>query len=235
MIVFNSLKQIKAISFDLDDTLYDNVPIIEKAEAWYQQMLAEHPFFVGKELPSHEQLKQKLWKANHAIIDDVTKCRRQILYLRFLSAGLESEDAEINAELMLQKFIEIRSELMVPDESIKLLKHLKKKYPLVAITNGNVDIEKIGISHLFDVYLRATENLRAKPAPDLFMEAATRLNIDVTNILHVGEDPVTDILGAKMGNSMSCLVNISTHDPWPFVKVLPDIEVKSLDELECLL
>ena len=143
MIVFNSLKQIKAISFDLDDTLYDNVPIIEKAEAWYQQMLAEHPFFVGKELPSHEQLKQKLWKANHAIIDDVTKCRRRILYLRFLSAGLESEDAEINAELMLQKFIEIRSELMVPDESIKLLKHLKKKYPLVAITNGNVDIEKI--------------------------------------------------------------------------------------------
>ena len=152
-----------------------------------------------------------------------------------MSAGLESEDAEINAELMLQKFIEIRSELMVPDESIKLLKHLKKKYPLVAITNGNVDIEKIGISHLFDVYLRATENLRAKPAPDLFMEAATRLNIDVTNILHVGDDPVTDILGAKMANSMSCLVNISTHDPWPFVKVLPDIEVKSLDELECLL
>ena len=45
MIVFNSLKQIKAISFDLDDTLYDNVPIIEKAEAWYQQMLAEHPFY----------------------------------------------------------------------------------------------------------------------------------------------------------------------------------------------
>ena len=46
MIVFNSLKEIKAISFDLDDTLYDNAPIIEKAEQWYQKMLAEHPFFL---------------------------------------------------------------------------------------------------------------------------------------------------------------------------------------------
>jgi putative hydrolase of the HAD superfamily len=232
MIVFNSLKEIKAISFDLDDTLYDNAPIIEKAEQWYQKMLAEHPFFIGKELPTHEQLKQELWKANHAIIDDVTKCRKKILYRRFLSAGLESEDAEFNAELMMKKFIEIRSELLVPEDSIAVLKKLKKKYSLIALTNGNVDIDKIGISPLFDVYLRASETLRAKPAADLFIEAAHRLNIDVRNILHVGDDPTTDVLGAKHANSMSCLVNISSHDPWPYIKVLPDIEIKSLDELE---
>lgn len=232
MIVYNPLKTIKAISFDLDDTLYDNEPIIEKAENWYKNMLEEHPFFEGKELPTHEELKKELWQANHAIIDDVTKCRKQILYRRFLSAGLESEDAEINAELMMKKFIEIRSELLVPQESIDILNLLKGKYPLIALTNGNVDVEKIGILSIFDLYLRATEELRAKPASDLFLEAARKLNIKPSEILHVGDDPITDVLGSKQAGCMTCLVNIKNRDPWSYIKILPDLEISSLEELK---
>ncbi|POB65317.1 2-haloalkanoic acid dehalogenase, partial [Vibrio vulnificus] len=79
-----------------------------------------------------------------------------------------------------------RSQLVVPSETHRVMRLLADKLPLVAITNGNVDVAAIGLQGYFQAILKAGPDGVAKPAGDLFQRAEQILQLPAQRILHIG-------------------------------------------------
>jgi Predicted hydrolase (HAD superfamily) len=139
---YRPLGHIAALTFDLDDTLYDNHPVIDRTQ---QESLAfvrsYHPALCNFENRDLQQLRDALRKAEPEIYHDVTEWRRRALELGMLNAGLTAQEAAIGANAAMANFAQWRSRIDVPQETHDTLAQLAEKWPLVAITNGNAQPE----------------------------------------------------------------------------------------------
>ncbi len=68
----------------------------------------------------------------------------------------------------MSHFAKWRSRIDVPQETHDTLAKLAKKWPLVAITNGNAQPELFGLSEYFEFVLRAGPDGRSKPFSDMY-------------------------------------------------------------------
>lgn len=73
-----------------------------------------------------------------------------------------------------------------------------------------------------------------KPAPDMFVQVQEALGLAPGRILHVGDHPVTDVLGARLHGFRAAWLN-EHRLPWQSLRLLPDVELAALDELDGLL
>ena len=115
-----------------------------------------------------------------------------------------------------------------------MLANLSERYPLVAISNGNVDTKTIGIDRYFQhVYHAGWQAdgalLKQKPAVDMFHLVCQQLAIKPEELLHVGDCGVADIHGAlNAGCQTAYLPHYGVGKP---LKQLPHIELSNLQEL----
>ncbi len=244
MILFKSVSPISLITFDLDDTLYDNSAVIDAAMSWFDRALFYHPLLKGKyRAEVLAGIRKELVRVNPTLESDVTAFRIELTKRLFICYGISSAIALEEAALLVKRFIQVRSALVVPSVSFKVLRNLRRKYKLVAITNGNVDVDRVGIRHFFDFCLRADTKFLAKPQPDLFIEAARLAQIEISNSLHVGDDLVTDMQGAKNAGMHTCRYLKNFQDPIDSNQFCVstnetshiDFIINSLEELESLL
>ncbi|MFO6424477.1 HAD-IA family hydrolase [Motilimonas sp. KMU-193] len=233
---YRRLKPFKAISFDLDDTLYDNRPIIINAE---QQSLA----YLRQQDPKLAELTEEQWHdyklqalaLEPKLQDDVTAWRLAALDLIFTELAHPSPEQQ--AQQVFDYFLAVRSDFTVPESSLQVLAQLAEHYPVVAITNGNVDLDKIGLASAFSLVLKAGDGLKAKPHLDMFDVAATHLGVDVTELLHVGDHLTTDVFGAKQHGAGAVWFNDQGHllRRHQHSRLLPDLEISELSQLLHLL
>jgi putative hydrolase of the HAD superfamily len=228
---YKSLRPFKAISFDLDDTLYDNHPIIKKAENDFLLYLTtSYPELEALTAHKWKRYKNLLLIANPELINDVTLWRKEIIKRVMVVYGIAEVNAIKYAEVALQHFLVLRSNFTVPAESIKLLEDLASHYPVVAITNGNVDIDQIGLADKFQFVLKAGNGFNSKPDVALFEQAAKQLNIQVKDLLHVGDHLMTDVYGAQNNNAQAVWFN-PYNARLDGAKLLPTIEITDLKHL----
>lgn len=116
---------------------------------------------------------------------------------------------------------------------LPVLERLAQRYPLGALSNGNADIHRVGLAHLFDFAFNAVDVGAAKPAPALFLAACRHLNMTPAQIVHVGDDPEHDVGGAASVGLRTVWVN-RTGRKWPG-GFRADAEIHALDELEAIL
>lgn len=242
---YRRLTQIKAISFDLDDTLYSNKPVMQAIE---KKMIAYFAEVVAMTKPSLEQqsvLDQRFWYhfRRQAVLQqpdlahDVVQVRLVAYRLGFISLGLANNIAQQQAQAALDYFIQLRSDFTVSEQSKKLLSHLAEKYPLVAISNGNVDTKALAIAHYFTHIYHAGWQadgalLRQKPATDMFNIACQQLLIQPSQLLHVGDCGRADIQGAlRAGCQTAWFPCYGVGKP---ITVLPHVELEALNKLEQL-
>ena len=232
---YRPLQPFKAISFDLDDTLYDNHPIIEQAEVSFITHL-NHCYPDLELFTRHQWLlyKDQMANENPALRDDVSLWRLQTLTRVMIIHGMPEVEAIKQAKLAFAHFLALRSDFVVPDESLQLLAKLAQHYPIVAITNGNVDAQKIALEDKFQFILKAGDGLKAKPQGDLFVEAARRLQIDVCDILHIGDHLITDVYGAQNNGAQAVWYNPNKQS-LNGALLLPTVEISHLDQLYKLL
>lgn len=238
MLFYRSLAPIQALTFDLDDTLYDNRPVIKQVEAKVTEwLLTQHPVTATQPLSWWQAMKRDIAKQFPAQCHDVSQWRYlQVMYgLRQL--GYTQPQAELAASETLEEMMRWRNQVDVPAETHRVLVELAAKVPLIAITNGNVQVEKIGLSDYFQSVLRAGPDGRAKPYPDLFQKAAQQLQLEPCSILHIGDHLQTDVLGARQSGFQVCWFNdqgqsIRRHNQ---ASVLPDVEIECLSQLLTLL
>ena len=204
MIRFNrALNQAKALSFDLDDTLYNNHPIIKAA------LQAQHDYL--QSLPAWQEQHEGFWlqcrravlQQRPQLINDVTELRKQALTYAIKTIGEDEQHAR-NA---YDAFAQARSNITVTDEVLNLLAALRPHFKLIAITNGNVDVSKFNLHDQFEFVLMAGPDGDAKPHRALFDHAATKLNIANHDIIHIGDSLDTDVKGANNAGCRSIWLN----------------------------
>lgn len=231
---FRRLSDIKALTFDLDDTLYDNRPVIEHLEVGFRQWFAEHyPISTQRDGRWWLKIKRAVVETNPELKHDVTLWRHAQLKSGLERLGMESLQAKAAADEAIGEVLRLRNQIRIPEKTHQVLSALAKSFPLIAISNGNADPEKIGLGHYFQLALRAGPDGRAKPWPDMFVTAQRHLQLSPESILHVGDHGRTDVQGAVEFGMQACWMNDQqdTAISRPHLKVLPTIEIASLDEL----
>ncbi len=102
----------------------------------------------------------------------------------------------------------------------------------MAITNGNVEPQRIGLSQ-FDLVLRGGEQGRAKPHQDLFHQTAQHFGVQPHEILHVGDNLMTDVQGAIQADCQAVWINLSGKvlRDFPEARLMPTLEITELKQL----
>ncbi|MEI6859107.1 MAG: HAD-IA family hydrolase [Shewanella sp.] len=224
----------QAISFDLDDTLYNNGPIIRAAEVSLQQFLHQTYSETHRwQKDDWIKLKTHIIQEQPELAHDTSAARLIMLEQGLLMLGYSRQDAECGARAGLNHFLHKRSDFTVSRSIINLLRDLGVKYRLIGITNGNVDAEKIGLGDVLDFVLNPGEGIRMKPYPDMFYLASRRLDIPLHSILHVGDSHGSDVMGARLAGCQSAWLKpaFDNAKQQEGGTLLPHLKIDSIAEL----
>ena len=232
MQLFKALAPVTVLSFDLDDTLYDNKPVIAAAE---QAMLTA----LAQQAPQTNTLNSEFWwqqrlqlaKVNPQLRHDIGRWRLLGIEAGLVSLGLATSDAAAIAQIAYDAFLTERTRISLKPEVVALLSTLAQHYKLIAITNGNACIHKMGIGELFEFSLQAGPDGRMKPYADLFLAAANRLQLAPGQILHIGDSHRADVLGALNAGCQAAWLDHHQSR----VTVLPHIRLTDVQQLRQLL
>jgi FMN hydrolase / 5-amino-6-(5-phospho-D-ribitylamino)uracil phosphatase len=224
--------KIKAVSLDLDDTLWPIWPTIEKAEKALHDWLAEHAPMASALFANPAALRDIRTEMGHSRPDlknDLSALRRESIRLALYRAG----ENPLLAEPAFEVFFAERQRVTLFDDALPALEFLAARFPLVALSNGNADLKKIGLAHFFRASIHAREFGVGKPDPRIFHAAAGAVDVQPEEVLHIGDDPTLDGLGALNAGMQTAWLNRSDQ-LWPHEQE-PQVVLTSLGELQDLL
>ncbi len=223
----------RVISLDLDDTLWPVAPVIAAAEqalfAWLQ---ARCPQAVrGHSVESMRALRARVAAQFPERSHDLTFLRRRALVEQFGAAGLGVAGyAESLAVEALEVFLAERNRVEFYSDVRPSLARLHASYRLIAVSNGNADLQRCGIGDFFDGHVTAIAAGAAKPDRRIF-EALWRLaGVSAAEVLHVGDDPLADVVGAMRAGMQAVWLNRESRR-WPEALAPPARTVSTLAEI----
>lgn len=222
------LLKIRAITLDLDDTLWPVWPTIARAEVVLQDWLTIHAPQTAQ-LCSDAAVKKKIRMAvNQRHADqahDLTFLRRAAIRESLLQAG---DDPDL-ADPAFDVFFAERQNVTLFDGVEQALQRLSARYPLVGLSNGNADVFRTAAGPYFKASVSARLFGVAKPDVRIFHAAAAELNLPADAVLHLGDDANTDVLGAFNAGMQTAWINTQGHN-WPH-DFAPPLTVNHLAEL----
>jgi putative hydrolase of the HAD superfamily len=224
--------RIRAITIDLDDTLWEIHPVIRRAELRLYEWLGQnYPRITALYDPDdlHEVRTQVVAEFSDRA-HDVTFLRHTVLGRIGVAAGYGTDFIDEAFSV----FDAVRNDVELFPEVIPTLKALGKRFRLIAVTNGNANLETIGIRHLFDHVVTAAMAGAAKPAPQVFEMAVRIGGASKAETLHIGDHPLYDVEGARAAGLRTAWVNRKAA-VWPDEYPAPDLEVAHVGELPTLL
>ena len=189
------MDSVRAISFDLDNTLWDVIPVIEKAELNSYHHLDQHyPRITSRyTLDSIRELRETLHQTRPEIAHDLTELRRQLYAYLLSECGYGSDDSD----WLLQRFLDDRNKVTLYPEVTSALERLAGKFTLVSLSDGNADLSVIGIQHFFADCIYSSQVGYSKPHPAGFQKACEVAGTAPSETLHIGDHPISDIEGAR--------------------------------------
>jgi putative hydrolase of the HAD superfamily len=224
-------RPIHALTFDLDDTLWDIGATMLRAEQKLHVWLEQHyPRIV--EMYKSDQLRalrNEILEQRPDLAHDFTRLRKEGLKL----AGQRSGYSDFDHEAAFEVLYRARNEVMFFEDSLPVLERLARRYVLGALSNGNADIQRVGLGHLITLAINAIEVGRLKPDPAMFEAACERLGFEPDQIVHVGDDPHSDVFGAAQVGLRTIWLN-RNGKIWD-AEHQADAEITTLEELELVL
>jgi HAD superfamily hydrolase (TIGR01549 family) len=220
--------KIKAISFDLDDTLWPIWPTIERAEKVLLEWIAEHAPMAAALFANPgavREIREHIVANRPELRHDLSALRREAIRLGLYRAG----ENPLLAKAAFEAFFAERQRVTLYDDAEAALDFLSSRFPLVSLSNGNADLERVGLARYFRAAISARDFGVGKPDPRIFVAAAGALDVAPENVLHVGDDATLDALGAINAGMQSAWLNRSEH-LWPH-EAQPHLTVTGLDEL----
>lgn len=211
------MRAIKAILFDLDDTLWSIVPVIKRAEDALFDWLSVHAPAVSRQftIESLRARRQELMAADPVYQLDLRRLRHAGLTEAFLSAG---EDLALVDQAM-EIFSRARNQVTPFDDVLPALDRLRGRVALGSVSNGVADLHAIGIAHYFQVSLAAHRIGCAKPDPIIFHAACDAIGVAPHEAVYAGDDPLLDVQGAQAAGLQAVWIRRAELEP---VRPLPD-------------
>jgi putative hydrolase of the HAD superfamily len=226
------MREVQAIIFDLDDTLWEVGPVIVRAERAMLGFLASHYPRVLEQhtLESMRDVRARMALEHPAMRHDFTWLRLESLRHHAREAGY----AEQMADEAFAVFYAARNEVTLFDDVLPALARLQRRFRLFAVSNGNADLSVIGLARFFEHSLGAREAGMLKPDPRIFAQLLGRAGLGPERVLHVGDDAVADVEGARRAGVTPVWLN-RAGTTWPAAAAPPPLTVRSLTELVGLL
>jgi FMN hydrolase / 5-amino-6-(5-phospho-D-ribitylamino)uracil phosphatase len=229
--------KIRAISFDLDDTLWPIWPVIERAEKALQTWLSERAPMTAALFASPSALREirqymhdVVMKKRPEIAHDLGAIRKESIRLALYRSG---DDPRL-AESAYDVFFAERNRVQFYEDALPALQVLSKQFPLISLSNGNAQLDLVGVSHYFQAAVSAKSEGVAKPDARIFQAAARAVDMQPDEVLHVGDDAALDVLGALDAGMQAVWLN-RQDKLWPHEQTQPTLEISSLKELTELL
>ena len=235
--MFNNIK-ITGILLDLDDTLVDS------RSSWKQgfkdtfkyhsannskdfdleSIYIEYTKIVAKK---HEESNASEWS------DKLAQVGLSEIIKKYLEIEINVEDAWIIFEKSWKKNIELFS------ETDQILQSLSRNFKLGLVTNGlsqhqRYKIEKFDLAQYFQCILISEEIGSQKPDVAIFNEATKKLSLPNNQIIHVGDNPSHDVIGANQAGMYSCWLKRPKNWYREIKDVEPNFIISNLLELENL-
>jgi FMN hydrolase / 5-amino-6-(5-phospho-D-ribitylamino)uracil phosphatase len=226
------MRDVTAVIFDLDDTLWDVGPVILRAERAMLSFLADrYPRVLELHtLDSMRELRVRMAIEHPAMRHDFTWLRTQALLAHAREAGYP----EAMAGEAFEVFYRARNEVALYDDVLPALRWLSGRYRLFAVSNGNADLGAIGLAHYFERSLAARDAGALKPDPRIFELLLGAAGVEASRALHVGDDPEADVEGARRAGIRPVWLN-RHGSRWPRDSSPPEHAIASLAELVALL
>jgi len=187
--------RISTIVFDLDNTLWDVWPAIVKAEQGMYAFLAErYPRVTAKHsMESLRVERERSARAEPHMSHDFTYMRLATLK----RCAKESGYPESMAQEAFDVFFCARNSVSLYRDVLPTLNRLLGRYRLFTLTNGNADLSAIGLKQFFDRTFAARDVGALKPDPAAFRHVLAHAGVAPEEVLHIGDDPVADVQGAR--------------------------------------
>lgn len=203
---------IRAVTLDLDDTLWPVRPALELADhavdAWLQQ---HHPKVAHAwPITAMRELRTQVAAERLDLAHDFTTQRQLTLQHAFDTSGI----AEPPVDTLWEIYFAARNQVELYPDSLPALERIAARWPLASLTNGNADLARIGIKQHFVHHVCARDHGAGKPDPGIFLAAVDLLGVAPEAVLHVGDDPAMDVRGAREAGLRSAWINRERR-PWP--------------------
>ena len=222
------LKIIKAITLDLDDTLWPVWPAIKRAEQALADWLGLHAPMTAALFANasvRDEIRTQVVRTRPELKHNLSAVRREAIR----TALYRSKENPLLAEQAFDIFFAERNRVTLFDDAVPTLAFLAARFPVVALSNGNADIRRIGIQHYFQASISAQEFGVGKPDVRIFHAAAGAVDTRPNHVLHIGDDPDLDVLGALNAGMQTVWLN-RADTPWKHAE-RPHITVSSLTQL----
>ncbi len=230
----HALKNIKTVSLDVDNTLWDFESAMTNALALTLQRISQT-------VPIESALQLTVGKMAH-IRDEVSQQMggdatgleriRHAAFVKTLET-IGHPDREFATELY-QIYMEARFATVRPFPEVPAaLTQLADRFQLGVISNGNTRPDRFGLPSVFDFVVFATDCGVFKPDPRIFKFALHKINRNPEEVLHVGDSLENDVSGANNSGLRSAWLN--RHNTTNTTSITPDLEVTDLEELARML
>jgi putative hydrolase of the HAD superfamily len=223
--LFDNAAPITAISFDLDDTLWDNSCVLtsaaEAAQAWLLQQEPKLADVLCEASLSSRMMS--LQKARPDIAHCYTALRSAAMHEALAYAGTAPDKHADLVRQGMEEYSKARSNVTLWPGIVTALNELRKRgYALAALTNGNVSVELIPeLAGVFDAFVSPAVAGHAKPHRRPFEMVCEALGAPPSQVLHVGDSWEHDVLGAVGVGMPAAWLNVRAHD-------LPPLEAAGL-------
>ncbi|PSL34345.1 putative hydrolase of the HAD superfamily [Planomicrobium soli] len=133
-------------------------------------------------------------------------------------------------------FVEARkSSPFVYEETYRVLDRLKPHYQLLLLTNGSPQLQNTKlkitpeIAPYFDHVVISGAFGKGKPDPEIFHYALSKFGYAAEEVLMVGDNLLTDIIGAEQAGIRSVWIN--REEKAPHETIVPSYEIRHLEDL----
>jgi len=204
------MNDIKALTFDLDNTLWETDFSILNAEAIMRQHLEElapAAWMADFSLEAFRAVRADVVAEHPDMAHNLTMVRRSTLTRWFRDQGASSMEAEELAGEGFRVFYHARQQVEPYPMAVETIEALAGRFPIGAITNGNADLLAMPIGRHFQFSYKAEDFPAPKPHPVMFEAALEALGIAAHQCLHVGDDVEHDIDGALAAGMRTAWVN----------------------------
>lgn len=196
----------RAVFFDLDDTLIDRAGAFA---SYVEDLIIRHPRAFPE--PRRAEDVAELHTLDARGSTDRTAFCRQVTET-FPGLGLSPEELWDDMSSLLPYFV-------VPSMgTLALVEGLRKRAPVAVVSNGSGRVQRAKLEracltpHLPDVFLSGEVGAE-KPDARIFQAALARVDRAPEDVLHVGDDPERDIVGASRLGLATCWVSHGRR--WP--------------------
>ena len=205
---------IKLITFDLDNTLWEVMPVIVKAEKTLRRWLGERVENYSEVITADVmgQLRLAALERDPGLVYNISDMRLLLLEEALTRCGLNQAKARLLAEEAFAVFMQGRNNVELYDGAEPMLQALAERYQLAALTNGNADISVMPIAKYFSFSMSPEKVQARKPEPEIFQATLQQAACTPQEVVHVGDNLHEDIAGAVGAGWRAVWVNVAGED-----------------------